>query len=75
MTSGTTASPVLFDPGGGVRYVIRKRLLNDEREAELADFVEHAGTAFWEAEAADGVLRRRRGIFKRLHERRRAQKG
>jgi hypothetical protein len=66
---------VLFDPTGGVRYVIRKRLLNDEREAEQADFVEHAGTAFWEAEAADGVLRRRRVIFKRLHERRREPKG
>jgi hypothetical protein len=64
---------VLFDPMGRVRYVIRKRLLNPTRERELAEFVEGAGAALWDGGSPDGVLRRRLGMFRRLHEQRRAQ--
>jgi hypothetical protein len=65
------AATVLLDPHGSVRYVIRKRLLNDARETELADFVEKGGAPFWSTDGSgDGVLRARRGIFRPLHERR-----
>jgi hypothetical protein len=60
---------VLFDPQGGVRYVIRKRLLHEERERELVDFMDNGGAAFWGRDG-DDVVRPRRGIFKGVHERR-----
>jgi hypothetical protein len=67
---------VIFDPMGGVRYVIRKRLLNDARERELSDFMESdVGRAFWGPDGADGVVRARRGIFMRVHEQRRKTGG
>lgn len=63
---------VLFDPMGGVRYVIRKGLLNDARENELVDFMDNGGAAFWGIDG-DDVVRARRGIFKGVHERRRGK--
>jgi len=59
-------STVLIDPTGQVRYIIRKRLLNPDRELELEAFLGDAkGLRFWEP--VEGVLRPLRGAFKLIH--------
>jgi hypothetical protein len=62
---------VLFDPMGGIRYVVRKGVLNEEREQEQADFVEGRGASLWRSDGREGVMHaHRREMFRLVHERR-----
>jgi hypothetical protein len=62
-------STVLLDPFGGVRCVIRKRVLHETRDREQLDFIMKHRTTYYTS--ARGVLKPRRGAFKAIHKGRR----
>jgi hypothetical protein len=65
-------STILIDPWGQVRYVIRKRVLNEERDNEALAFITRAANTYYRL--VGDVLTPRRSAFKAIHERRHGRK-
>jgi hypothetical protein len=64
-------STILIDPWGQVRYVIRKRVLNEERDTEALDFISRHTNTYYHL--VGGVLAPARSAFKAIHEARHAR--
>ncbi|MPY91448.1 MAG: peptidase M4 [Luteitalea sp.] len=61
----TGGATVIVGPEGVVRYVIRKRITNDERLERQRQYMTHAGRRYWAR--ADGALRPASSPFRLLH--------